>query len=297
MPIKPLSFKGDKANKKRKHHTSSDNAPAGNKIAKVDASSDDDSWTGPLSVSELAGPVLIVLPTSPATCLASDPHGNVFASPLVNIVDGNPKTAEPHNVQQVWVVTKVAGLAENEVNFKGSHGGYLSCDPYGVLGARREARGREESFVVTLDEENGKASWQLRTAASKSATKVEDYRYVSATTEGKSRLKAEYDDDDNKGSIPAEPAKVSISIRGDGDASSDTTHMIVRMQSRFRPQSQEVKEAVRAKEKISRRELEAAAGRVLNDEEAKRLKKAKRDGTYHEEILDIRAKGKHDKFA
>jgi len=29
----------------------------------------------------------------------------------------------------------------------------------------------------------------------------------------------------------------------------------------------------------------------------KRLKQARREGNYHEEILNVRVKGKHDKFA
>ena len=294
MPVKPLSFKGDKKTKKRKHHEAASDVFVGS-AADTSQTSEDDSWTSPLDISELAGPLVFVLPTRPPTCLASDPHGNVFASPLENMIDGDPKTAEPHNVQQVWVATKVAGLATGEMSFKASHGGYLSCDSYGILGARREARGREETFVVSLNQDEGATPcWQLRTAASKGTNRAEDYRFLSATSESDAVVKDEQDD---KTSVFTKPTKVSITIRGDGEESSETTHVLVRMQSRFRPQSQKSKEAIRVKEKVSRRELEAAAGRTLTDEEAKRLKRAKRDGTYHEEILDIRAKGKHDKFA
>jgi len=38
-------------------------------------------------------------------------------------------------------------------------------------------------------------------------------------------------------------------------------------------------------------------GRKLEDDEVRRLKRAKRQGTYYEEVLDVRVKGKHDKFA
>jgi protein FRG1 len=68
------------------------------------------------------------------------------------------------------------------------------------------------------------------------------------------------------------------------------------MQARFKPRHRANKEQ-KAKSKISRKELEEAVGRRLDDEEVKRLKKARKDGNYHEAILDVRVKGKHDKFA
>jgi protein FRG1 len=68
------------------------------------------------------------------------------------------------------------------------------------------------------------------------------------------------------------------------------------MQSRFKPRLKASKEE-KAKEKISRKELEDVVGRKLNDDEVKKLKRARREGTYHEAILDVRVKGKHDKFA
>lgn len=68
------------------------------------------------------------------------------------------------------------------------------------------------------------------------------------------------------------------------------------MQARFKPKLKANKEA-RSKEKISRKELEEAAGRSLDDEEVRRLKKARVNGDYHEAMLDLRAKGKHDKYS
>ena len=68
------------------------------------------------------------------------------------------------------------------------------------------------------------------------------------------------------------------------------------MQARFKPRNKANKEQ-RAKEKVSRKELEDAVGRRLDDDEVKRLKKARGEGDYHEAILDVRVSGKHDKFA
>lgn len=87
-----------------------------------------------------------------------------------------------------------------------------------------------------------------------------------------------------------------VEIRGDATTLSFETSIRVRMQARFKPRLKASKE-IKAREKISRRELEAAVGRRLEDHEVKRLKRARREGNYHEEVLDVRVKGKHDKFA
>ena len=289
--VKPLSFKGDKKSKKRKHHESSLPITDEDVAASVDPS-EDDSWTVPADATELTGPTVIVLPTKPPTCLASDLNGNVYASQLENMVEGDAKTAEPHTVQQVWVASRVAGMAPDEVNFKGSHGGYLSCDQYGILGAKREARGTEECFVMhNTSDEDGRSWYQLQTAATKNKSKPEELRYISTVTADSTTKKDTDAEDDTL------KKNVSISLRGDGEFVSADTRLVLRMQTRFKPQTAASKEAARVKEKISRSQLEADAGRKLNDDEAKRLKRARKEGHYHESILDVRAKGKHDKYA
>jgi protein FRG1 len=55
--------------------------------------------------------------------------------------------------------------------------------------------------------------------------------------------------------------------------------------------------AAKAREKITRRELEDMVGRRLEEEEVRRLKRARREGGFHEAVLDVRVRGKHDKFA
>ena len=282
--VKPLSFKGDKKVKKRKHRT--DEKPLTALIAPdhdTAAQDSDEAWTHPSSPSDLVGPTLLLLPTNPVTCLASDANGNIFASRVENIQDGVPSTAEPHDVRQVWVTTKIAGLKEGVVSFKGSHGGYLSCDSFGVLRAQREAIGREEGFEVQAVE--GKTGcFVLKTAASKTDSKEGGERYLAAVA---SAIKDE----------EGEEKRVSISIRGDGEDRADESAGIhIRMQARFKPQV--IKEKAKESDaKISRRELVAAVGRELEDDEVKRLKRARKNGTYHEELLDVRVKGKHDKFA
>jgi protein FRG1 len=96
--------------------------------------------------------------------------------------------------------------------------------------------------------------------------------------------------------VVAKGGSTSVEIRGDAPSISFDTTIRIRMQARFKPRLKANKEN-KAREKISRRELEEAVGRRLEEHEVKRLKKARREGNFHEEVLDVRVKGKHDKFA
>lgn len=125
MP-KALHFKGDKKVKKRKKAAEPyDAADAASKqlsttASTADADHDDDSWVNADAPSDVSGPIVVVLPTDTPSCLACDANGKVFASTLENIVDGDPATAEPHDVRQVFVANRVAGT-EN-LSLKGHHG-------------------------------------------------------------------------------------------------------------------------------------------------------------------------------
>jgi protein FRG1 len=87
----------------------------------------------------------------------------------------------------------------------------------------------------------------------------------------------------------------SPEVRGDATETGLDTTIRIRMQARFKPRFKASKEE-KAKEKISRRELEDAVGRRLDEDEVKRLKKARREGDYHEQLLQIQVKNKHDKY-
>lgn len=127
--VKPLSFKGDKKPaKKRKREARDDEAstttttPAKKKAAagEDEGTENDDSWVSADVVSDVSGPVVFVLPSEPVTALACDANGKVFALPVENLVDGNPATAEPHDVRMVWVANRIAGT--EHYRFKGHHG-------------------------------------------------------------------------------------------------------------------------------------------------------------------------------
>lgn len=126
--VKPLTFKGDKKAKKRKRTDAEkaardDNTEAGPSDVQrktEDEVEGDDSWVSAEATGDVVGPIMIVLPTDTPCALACDPSGKVFTLPIENIVDGNPATAEPHDVRQVWVANRVSGT--ESFRFKGHHG-------------------------------------------------------------------------------------------------------------------------------------------------------------------------------
>jgi protein FRG1 len=123
--VKPLSFKGDPKPKKRKRIDAATKFGVACETSETARNADaesvgDDTWVSAEAASDLAGPVVIVLPSAKPACLACDSNGTVFPSLLENVVDDNPATAEPHDVRQVWVVTRVAGT--DHISFKGHHG-------------------------------------------------------------------------------------------------------------------------------------------------------------------------------
>lgn len=90
-------------------------------------------------------------------------------------------------------------------------------------------------------------------------------------------------------------ANAGPEVRGDATEAGLDTTLRIRMQARFKPKLNASK-AEKAKEKISRSVLAEAVGRRLDEDEVKTLKKARREGNYHEELLALKVKNKHDKY-
>lgn len=263
--VKALTFKGDKKASKKRKRAADDEAPSDaltTKTTSADAAEEDENWVTADTLTDISGPVMLVLPTtSPVTCLATDAMGKVHASPVENMVEDAPQTAEPHLVSQVWIATRVVG-SEGDFTFKGHHGRYLGCDKFGVFEAAREAMGTEETFRLEPAEREG--MFDVRTGRGTFLSVDQD--------------------------------KSPLEVRGDAEEIGESSHVRVRMQARFKPKHK-VEKAEKVRAKISRKELEDEVGRRLEDEEVKRLKKARREGNYHEAMLDVKVKGKHDKFA
>ena len=279
--VKPLAFKGDKPAKKRKRTTTDQEdddttAPVLTPTpAAEDTTPDDNTWVTPELPTDIAGPIIFILPTNPPTCLATDANGKVFASPLqpttspTSIEPQDLSTAEPHDVRQVWVANRVAGT--EHFTFKGHHRRYLGCDKVGVVGATKEAVGPEEGFLCVPAPDSG-GMFGVQTVREGFLTVEEEM--------GKDKVQGQG----------------QIRIRGDAGEVGFAETVRIRMQARFKPRLKRDK-AERAREKISRKELEGVVGRRLEEGEVRMLKRARREGNYHEVMLDVKVKGKHDKFA
>lgn len=139
---------------------------------------------------------------------------------------------------------------------------YLSVDKYGIPSASTEAISPEESFFCTPDPTA--TTFSIRTTRDKFFTVGE--------------------------------GATAPEIRADAEDEDASTAFRVRMQARFKPTLTARKEE-KVREKISRAQLEQEVGRQLEDDEVKKLKKARKEGTYHEALLDVKVKNKHDKFA
>lgn len=144
---------------------------------------------------------------------------------------------------------------------------FLGCDKYGILMATSEAVSPLESFVL-LPTADTPGTFQLQTLR-------DTYVTVKASTSSRANALAE--------------------VRGDANDMSFDTTLRIRMQARFKPRIRATKEE-KAREKISRRELEEAVGRRLDEDEVRMLKRARREGDYHERLLDLKVKNKHDKY-
>ncbi len=142
-------------------------------------------------------------------------------------------------------------------------GSYLSCDKTGILSATPEAISPEESFLCIPSPQTS-GTFNVQTVRE---------NFLTIADEGK---------------VPE--------IRGDATSISFNTTVRIRMQARFKPRLKANKES-KIREKVSRKELEEVVGRKLEEDEVKRLKKARVQGDYHEAILDVRVKGKHDKYS
>jgi len=127
MP-KALTFKGDKPKPKKRKRTQEQKDESSNQLApSADLAAEaehDENWVSVDAVSDLAGPVMLVFPSEPVMALACDQLGTVFASKVENMVEGVASSAEPHDVRQVFVATRVVG-SETDVVLKGCNGRYV----------------------------------------------------------------------------------------------------------------------------------------------------------------------------
>ncbi len=142
---------------------------------------------------------------------------------------------------------------------------YLACDKHGIISATSEAIAPPETWTVIVTPDTP-GTFQLQTLQETFLTVAESKK---------------------PNGVPE--------VRGDATEISFESTMRIRMQARFKPRLKASKE-LKEKSKVSRKELEDAVGRRLDEDEVKRLKKARREGDYHEQLLDLKSKNKHDKY-
>ncbi|KAF8254088.1 actin-crosslinking protein [Wilcoxina mikolae CBS 423.85] len=275
--VSALRFKGEKKPKKRKRIAGSKDedgessalAPTSKKAStKKEHDPDEEGWVDSEVLDDLTGPILITLATTPPSCLASDAAGSVFASPLTLITGENLSTAEPSDVQQVWVCARVYG-STTKFTLKSHLGRYLSVDKHGVLSATREAISPEEEFTPVRAELGG-GRWAWQTVREK---------FIGVEEGGKGTV-----------------------VRGDREEIGFCETWMVRLQKRNKVRVKAGGGGTAGeggmKDRVTRRELEELAGVKLENEQVKMLRKARREGGFHEALLNVRVKlGKHDKFA
>lgn len=180
---------------------------------------------------------------------------------------------------------------------------YLSCDRSGLLAATAPAVSPEETFVAIPVPDMPDGCFALQTAREKFLCVEEPDAPAAAANKGGGGANTASDDDDDASDHSDRPrrrgaARRPPTVRGDADSARAFGCTVrVRMQARFKPRTRAVREEEHRRGKVSRKELEAAAGRRLEDDEVKRLKRARREGDFHEAMLDVKVKGKHDKFA
>lgn len=170
---------------------------------------------------DINGPVIFALSASYPICISCDAAGKVFASPLETVSGDDLSTAEPTDVKQVWVATKIHG--SEKYSFKSHHGKYLTCDKFGILSATREAISPEEEFTPVKSELGG-GRWALQTVR-------DQFLSVDEGTGG-------------------------MEVRGDADAVGFKETFMVRLQARNKKRSKATGADGRIKDKITRKELE-----------------------------------------
>ncbi|KAI9776103.1 MAG: hypothetical protein M1839_000616 [Geoglossum umbratile] len=150
--------------------------------------------------------------------------------------------------------------------------GYLSSDASGALSAHAEAMSPAETFQIAPHASGAPGGFAVQTAR-------DTYLSFSPAND------------------PISPASPSLPPSPHARPADPPPHALyIRMQTAHKARLA-TSLAAKAREKISRRELEDMVGRRLEEEEVRRLKRARREGGFYEAVLDVRVKGKHDKFA
>ncbi|KAG8941780.1 hypothetical protein FRC04_004097 [Tulasnella sp. 424] len=158
-----LTFKGDKKGKKRKRKEKDVGGHGSGGEGSDVEGADPQAWVYPSNPLQVLGPTFIVHPTSPQspTCITYEQtRGRIVLHPLsAEEEDGGMASIVPTEVNQVWVVTRIAGSAT--INLRTPDGKFMSCDQHGVVSSDREARGPQEEWTpIILPDAPGMVAFQ-----------------------------------------------------------------------------------------------------------------------------------------
>ncbi|BGP13887.1 hypothetical protein JCM10213_002526 [Rhodosporidiobolus nylandii] len=308
-----LTFKGDAPAKKKKSKSSSSKRAASSAGA---AEQDEhlEGWLVAPSAALLLGPSYLTLPStslSPPLCVALNqttgkvvpfalppPSATASSSAAAQLANLDPDELEalvdpsaagtdpadegPQDVHHVWVCTRIPDT-QDRVTFRSGTGKFLSADELGAVSADREARGAQEEWVLE-DSPSHPGRMAVRSSYGK-------YLSVDVLAGGK------------------------LELRADGTEEGETERWSVRMQGEF---VSKARRAMDERNGVKRRadgltvvtdlagaEVDAikkmhhhAKGSDLvgSAEDARALKKARKEGKLAEAMLDRRMKLKSDRY-
>ncbi|GJN88545.1 hypothetical protein Rhopal_001511-T1 [Rhodotorula paludigena] len=322
-----LKFKGDKPAKKKTKLSSS--RAAGSSSSRPDPDAHLEGWLPAPSPALLLGPSYLTLPATdltPAVCVALNPTtGKVYpyvlpsagttasagkgkaaaasaemlasldADELEALVDdevagggGTDEHAEPSDVHHVWVCSRVLD-SNDKVTFRSGGGKFLGCDEYGRVSAEREARGMQEEWTLEDAAAGGSGGASGRMAIRSAYGK---YLSVDVVAGGKVELRC---DEEKEGATE----RWRVLMQGE---------YVVKAKQQF-----DQRNGIKTKPSAGYTIVTDLAGAEVDAirkyhhhgrgstsvgtaEDARELKRARKEGKLAEAMLDRRAKLKSDRY-
>ncbi|CCG83672.1 protein of unknown function [Taphrina deformans PYCC 5710] len=259
MSVKRLAFKGEAPRKKKKlSRPATGDSGAETKVATTKTQEDQaEGWTDAESLDDLQGPIMIAYAFDSAVSLVADARGSVFTIPL-EPDSVKLSDAEPHDVRQVFVASAILSRPAGVVSLKnGATAKYLSTDRFGDIRCEKDAISPSEEWTFVKRPDGWSIQSSYETFVSISQTAVRaDVQEIGFCETFRIRMQAQ-----NKS------RKAKVGVAGG-----------------------------KALTLLSRKELEEKCGRKLSIEEVDTLRHAQKSGELGEAILDIRVKGRSDKF-
>lgn len=276
--VSKLVLKGEKPTKKKKSRISNSAKASGNHATATHTpsvktlsknSQHQSAWRNASSLNHLHGPA-VILARLQVAALASDLMGQIMSSSDLT------QEMEPTSTHQVFVLIplqfeeKKLSLSSNteqendigeerQFSFKTARDTYLTDAGNSTLHAKATSIGPQQIFTV------------------QKAQKQDEW-VISSTT---SKMKLNFDDDSKKFCLMPKDVQCTLRIRVQYKYSRELDNL---QQSR----------GITSAGELSVSTMEKKVGHKLTTEEIKSLRKAYKEGTWNEALLDLRQKSKHD---